>query len=150
MTTSDRLLDELLKGCSRPEDLRPIYVAPTALAAARQLDTFEERWGGNRRCAPAKQPSITPAWRRASTEDTPLPAFSAAIQKIIYTTNAVDAPNRVLRKTLTTKGSFPTEEAAGKLIFLAIRSFDKGGRAVRDRVAARNQPAMMFAGLFDA
>jgi transposase-like protein len=56
----------------------------------------------------------------------------------------------VLRKTLKTKGSFPTEEAATKLIFLAIRNFEKGGRNVREWVAARNQLAIMFAGRFDA
>lgn len=59
--------------------------------------------------------------------------------KGIYTTNAMESLNRVLRKTLKTKGSFPTEEAATKLIFLAIRNFEKGGRAVREWVAARNQ-----------
>ena len=68
----------------------------------------------------------------------------------IPVTNAVESLNRVLRKTLKTKGSFPTEEAATKLIFLAIRKFEKGGRAVREWVAARNQLAMMFAGRFDA
>ena len=58
----------------------------------------------------------------------------------------------MLRKTLKTKGSFPTEEAATKLIFLAIRNFKKGGRAVREWewVAARNQLAIMFTGRFDA
>ena len=80
----------------------------------------------------------------------PFFAFSAPIRKIIYTTNAVESLNRVLRKTLKTKGSFPTEEAATKLIFLAIRNFEKGGRAVREWVAARNQLAIMFAGRFDA
>jgi transposase-like protein len=124
-------------------DLRPIYEAPTAEEAARQLDIFEEKWGG-------KYPSIAPAWRRAWAEVTPFFAFSAAIRKIIYTTNAVESLNRVLRKTLKTKGSFPTEEAATKLIFLAIRNFEKGGRAVREWVAARNQLAIMFAGRFDA
>lgn len=124
-------------------DLRPIYEAPTAEQAARQLDAFEEKWGG-------KYPSIAPAWRRAWAEVTPFYAFSAAIRKIIYTTNAVESLNRVLRKTLKTKGSFPTEEAATKLIFLAIRNFEKGGRAVREWVAARNQLAIMFAGRFDA
>ena len=57
--------------------------------------------------------------------------------------------NRVLRKALKTKGSFPTEEAATKLIFLAIRYFEKGGRAVREWVAARNQLAIIFARHFD-
>ena len=124
-------------------DLRPIYQAPTAEEAARQLDLFEEKWAG-------KYPSIAPAWRRAWAEVIPFFAFSAAIRKIIYTTNAVESLNRVLRKTLKTKGSFPTEEAATKLIFLAIRNFEKGGRAVREWVAARNQLAIMFAGRFDA
>jgi hypothetical protein len=55
----------------------------------------------------------------------------------------VESLNRVLRKTLKTKGSFPTEEAATKLIFLAIRNFEKGGRAVREWVAARNQLAII-------
>ncbi|WP_370515231.1 transposase [Paracoccus sp. S-4012] len=67
-----------------------------------------------------------------------------------YTTNAVESLNRVLRKTLKTKGSFPTEEAATKLIYLAIRAFEKGGSAVRERVAARNQLAIMFGERFAA
>lgn len=124
-------------------DLRPIYEAPTAEEAARQLDSFAETWG-------EKYPSIAPAWRRAWAEVTPFYAFSAAIRKIIYTTNAVESLNRVLRKTLKTKGSFPTEEAATKLIYLAIRNFEKDGRTVREWVAARNQLAIMFAGRFDA
>jgi len=61
-------------------------------------------------------------------------AFTAAIRKIIYTTNAAESLNRVLRKTLKTKGSFSTEEAATKLIFLLIRNFEQGGRAVREWV----------------
>ena len=124
-------------------DLRPIYEAPTAEEAARQLDGFEDKWAG-------KYPSIAPAWRRAWAEVIPFFAFSAAIRKIIYTTNAVESLNRVLRKILKTKSSFPTEEAATKLIFLASRNFEKGGRAVRDWVAARNQLAIRFAGRFDA
>ena len=56
----------------------------------------------------------------------------------------------MLGKRLKTKGLFPTEEAATKLIFLAIRNFEKGGRAVREWVAARNQLAMMLAGRLDA
>ena len=124
-------------------DLRPIYEAPTAEEAARQLEGFAEKWAG-------KYPSIAPAWRRAWAEVIPFYAFSAPIRKIIYTTNAVESLNRVLRKTLKTKGSFPTEEAATKLIFLAIRKFEKGGRAVREWISARNQLAIMCAGRFDA
>lgn len=130
--------------------LRPIYEAPTAEEAAHRLDAFQQTWAGNRRFASAKYSSIAPAWRRAWAEVIPFFAFSTAIRKIIYTTNAVESLNRVLRKTLKTKGSFPTEEAATKLIFLAIRNFEKGGRTVRAWVAARNQLAIMFAGRFEA
>ena len=102
-----------------------------------------KKWG-------EKYPSIAPAWRRTWAGVTPFYAFSAAIRKIIYTTNAVESFNRVLRKALKTKGSFPTEEAATKLIFLAIRNFEKGGRAVRKWVAVRNQLAIIFARHSDA
>ena len=81
---------------------------------------------------------------------TPFFALSAAIRKIIYTTNAVESLNRALRKALKTKGSFPTEEAATKLIFLAIHNFEKGGRNVREWVEARNLLAILFGGRFYA
>ena len=123
--------------------MRPICEVPTAEETARQLDTFEAKWAG-------KYPSIAQAWRLAWAEVIPFYAFSAAIRKIIYTTNAVESLNRVLRKTLKTKISFPPEEAATKLIFLAIRNFEKGDRAVREWVAACNQLAIPFAGRFDA
>jgi hypothetical protein len=79
----------------------------------------------------------------------PFYAFSASIRKICYTTNAVGS-TRMQRKTLKATGSLPTEEAATKLPFLAILNFEKGGRAVRERVAARNQLAILLAGRFDA
>ena len=111
--------------------------------AGRQLDAFEEEWVG-------KYPSIAPTWRRAWAEFTPFCLFGAAIRNIINTTSAVDPLNRVLRKTLKTKGSFPTREAATKLVFLAICNFEKGGRAVREWVAARNQLSIMSVRCFDA
>jgi transposase-like protein len=124
-------------------DLRPIYEAPTAEEAARMLDAFEEKWAG-------KYPSIAPAWRRAWQEVIPFFAFDPAIRKIIYTTNAIESLNRVIRKSIKTRGSFPTEEAATKLIYLAIRNFEKGGRHVREWFAARNQFAIMFDERFNA
>jgi putative transposase len=56
------------------------------------------------------------AWRRAWQEVIPFFAFDLAIRKIIYTTNAIERLNRVIRKSIKTRGSFPTEEAATKLI----------------------------------
>lgn len=94
--------------------------------------------------------SIAPAWRRAWQEVIPFFAFDPAIRKIIYTTNAIESLNRVIRKSIETRGSFPTEEAATKLIYLAIRNFEKGGRNVREWFAARNQFAIMFDERFNA
>ena len=108
-------------------DLRLIYGAATADLAGAELDAFEEKWAG-------KYASIAPAWRRAWQEVIPFFAFDPAIRKIIYTTNAIESLNRVFRKSITTRGSFPTEEAATKLIYMAIRNFEKGGLNVRDMV----------------
>jgi hypothetical protein len=74
----------------------------------------------------------------------PFFAFPPAVRKIIYTTNAIESLNRVIRKTTKTRGSFPTDEAATKLIYLAIRNFEKAGRCVREWVAARNQFAILY------
>jgi len=138
-------------------DLRLIYGAPTADQAAAELDAFEEKWAG-------KYASIAPAWRRAWQEVIPFFAFdpfplrliprinrlTLQLRKIIYTTNAIESLNRVIRKSIKTRGSFPTEEAATKLIYLAIRNFEKGGRNVREWFAARNQFAIMFDERFNA
>ena len=124
-------------------DLRRIYGAATADQAAAELEAFEEKWAG-------KYVSIAPAWRRAWQEVIPFFAFDPAIRKIIYTTNAIESLNRVIRKSIKTRGSFPTEEAATKLIYLAIRNFEKGGRNVREWFAARNQFAIMFDERFNA
>jgi len=124
-------------------DLRQIYGAPTADQAAAELDAFEGKWAG-------KYASIAPAWRRAWQEVIPFFAFDPSIRKIIYTTNAIESLNRVIRKSIKTRGSFPTEEAATKLIYLAIRNFEKGGRNVREWFAARNQFAIMFEDRFNA
>jgi len=86
-------------------DLRRIYSAPTADMAEAELDAFEEKWAG-------KYASIAPAWRRAWQEVIPFFGFDPAIRKIIYTTNAIESLNRVIRKSIKTRGSFPTDEAA--------------------------------------
>src|SRR5690606_29260483 len=113
-------------------DLRRIYEATNAEMAAIELDCFEAKWAD-------KYASIAPAWRRAWQEVIPFFAFDPAIRKIIYTTNAIESLNRVIRKLIKTRGSFPTDEAATKLIYLAIRGFEKDGRNVREWFAARNQ-----------
>ena len=119
------------------KDLKLIYQAVDDGEAAKALDDFEAEWGD-------KYPSIAPSWRRAWQEVIPFFAFPPAVRKIIYTTNAIESLNRVIRKTTKTRGSFPTDAAATKLIYLAIRNFEKAGRCVREWVAARNQFAILY------
>ena len=74
----------------------------------------------------------------------PFFVFPKQVRKIIYTTNAIESLNRVIRKTTKTSGSFPAEDAATKLIYLAIRNFENKGIYVREWVAARNQFAILY------
>ena len=71
-------------------------------------------------------------------------------RKIIYTSNAIESPNRVILRSIKTRGSFTTDEVATKLIDLAIRNYEKDGRNVRQWLAARNQFAIIFGDRFDS
>ena len=96
-------------------ELKAIYQAPTAQAAEVALAAFEAgSWA-------KRYPMIAPAWRRAWVYVVPFFAFPPAIRKMIYTTNAVESLNRTLRKVIKTRGSFPSDEAALKLLYLAIQ-----------------------------
>ena len=97
------------------KDLRPIYTAIDADAALVALEAFEEKWG-------QQIPVIGQAWRNAWEHVTPFMAFEPEVRRVIYTTNAIEALNRQLRKAVKTKGHFPTEDAARKLIYLAIQN----------------------------
>jgi putative transposase len=94
-------------------DLKPIYTALDGDAAQRALETFDEKWG-------QRFPVITQAWLDAWEHVIPFLAFPAEVRRVIYTTNAIEALNRQLRKALKTKGHFPNEDAARKLIYLAL------------------------------
>jgi putative transposase len=97
------------------KDLRPIYTAIDADQALPALEVFEEKWG-------QQLPVIGQAWRAAWEHVTPFLAFKPEVRRVIYTTNAIEALNRQLRKAVKTKGHFPTEDAARKLIYLAIKN----------------------------
>jgi putative transposase len=97
------------------KDLRPIYTAVDANAALAALEAFEEKWGD-------KLPVIGQAWRNSWEHVTPFLAFEPEVRRVIYTTNAIEALNRQLRKAIKTKGSFPSEDAARKLVYLAIQN----------------------------
>jgi transposase-like protein len=117
--------------------LRDVYSAETAEAAWEALEAFDADWG-------RQYPSIAQAWRRAWQEVIPFFAFSPEIRRVIYTTNAIESLNRVIRKSIKTRGSFPSEDAAEKLIYLAIRGHEKTSRSVRGWLTAVNQFAIMF------
>lgn len=104
-------------------DLKTVYNAESAEAAEVALDAFEDKWG-------QRFPMIAPAWRRRWDEVTPFLAFPPEIRRAIYTTNAIEALNRQLRKVLKTRGHMPNEQAALKLLYLAVRNAQKnwGGR----------------------
>ncbi len=97
------------------KDLRAIYTAIDSDRALHALDAFEAKWG-------QKLPPVVRAWRDAWEYVIPFLAFPPEVRRVIYTTNAIEALNRQLRKAVKTKGQFPTEDAARKLIYLAIHN----------------------------
>ena len=119
-------------------DLKPIYRAATSEEATQQLEAFAEKWDG-------RYPSISQIWRRNWEQVSPFFAYPAEIRKVIYTTNAVESLNMSLRKVIKTRGSFPNEEAAMKLLFLALeRVAKKWTRPVQDWKAALNRFAILY------
>jgi len=90
--------------------IKPIYTAPSAEAAEAELAIFERgSWG-------LKFPTVTAAWRRAWDKVIPFFAFPPAVRKVVYTTNAIESINARLRKIIKTRGHFPSDDAANKLI----------------------------------
>jgi putative transposase len=96
-------------------DLKPIYTAIDADHAHQALEQFDEKWG-------KRFPVITQAWLDSWEYVTPFLAFPPEVRRVIYTTNAIEALNRQLRKAVKTKGHFPSEDAARKLLYLAIQN----------------------------
>ena len=99
-------------------DLRQIYQAATAVDADVQLGAFAQKWD-------AVCPMVSQTWRRHWDRITPFFAYPAEIRKVIYTTNAVESLNMSLRKIIKMRGSFPNDEAALKLLYLALRNASK-------------------------
>jgi putative transposase len=113
-------------------DLRRIYKAPTAEAAADELERFAEKWDKS-------YPAISQIWRRHWPRITPFFAFPPDIRKVIYTTNAVESLNMTLRKVIKTRASFPSEEAAIKLLYLGLRNVARKWNSVQNWREALNQ-----------
>jgi putative transposase len=118
-------------------DLKLIYRAPNREEAERQLALFEGTWDNQYR-------SVSQLWRRHWEQVVPFFAFPAEIRKIIYTTNAVESLHMTLRKTIKTRGSFPNEEAAIKLLYLALRNVARQWNTVQNWPQALNSFAILW------
>jgi putative transposase len=119
--------------------LRPIYAAPSEEAAQLALEAFAQGpWG-------IKYPNIVQSWKRAWEHVTPFFVFPPDIRRVVYTTNAIESLNMQLRKIIKTRGHFPNDEAAIKLLWLALRNvLAKSVRAAFDWKSAMNQFAILF------
>jgi putative transposase len=119
--------------------LKPIYQAVSVDAAAEALEEFETGpWG-------KKYPTITPAWRRQWDQVIPFFAFPPEVRKIIYTTNAIESLNSKLRTSVRSRGHFPNDEAAIKMLYLVLRGVSRNWKMPqREWTAARTQFAILF------
>ena len=123
--------------------IRPIYTALNADTAAEALDAFERGpWG-------QRFPTVVAAWRSAWDRVIPFFAYPPAVRKLIYTTNAIESLHSQLRKIIKTRGHFPSDDAASKLIWLALRNITADhGRSVREWREAMNQFAIAYGDRF--
>ncbi|WP_416400197.1 IS256 family transposase [Alicycliphilus denitrificans] len=119
--------------------IKPIYTAVSAEAAEAELDAFAAGpWG-------QRFPTVVSAWRRAWDKVIPFFAFPPEVRRVIYTTNAIESVNARLRKIIKTRGHFPSDEAATKLIWLALRNITADwGRAANHWKSAMNQFAILY------
>jgi putative transposase len=119
--------------------LKPVYTAASAEAAAEALDEFERgAWG-------QKYPTVTASWRRAWDRVIPFFAFPPAVRRVVYTTNAIESLHSQLRKIIKTRGHFPSDDAATKLIWLALRNITADwSRAAKEWRDAMNQFAILY------
>jgi transposase-like protein len=123
--------------------LRPIYTAVSEAAARDQLQAFAQGpWG-------IKYPTIVQSWTRAWEHVTPFFVFPPDIRRVIYTTNAIESLNMQLRKIIKTRGHFPNDDAAIKLLWLALRNvLKKLVRSAFDWKSAMNQFAILYGDRF--
>jgi putative transposase len=119
-------------------DLQSIYRAATREEAEMKLSEFAEKWD-------SRFPTISRSWRANWERVVPFFAYPADIRKVIYTTNAIESVNMSLRKIIKTRGSFPTDEAALKLLYLALQNIArKWTMPIKEWKAALNRFAILF------
>ena len=100
------------------KDLRMIYTAVDENAAEAAMDVFAEKWS-------ARYPTIVKLWRSHWAEFVPFLAFPPDVRRVVYTTNLIESMNARLRKVTRNRGQFPTEQAALKVLYLAVRNLDE-------------------------
>jgi len=120
-------------------DLKLIYRSSNA---EQELQSLENKWDN-------KYPTISESWRRNWQGIIPFLAYPEHIRKVIYTTNAIESLHHSLRKIIKTRGSFPNDESALKLLYLGLKNISKR-RTMPIRVwkQALNQFAILFADRF--
>lgn len=119
--------------------LKPVYTAASAESAQAELDALAvSPWG-------QKFPTVITSWRRVWDKVIPFFAFPPDIRRIIYTTNAIESVFSRLRKIIKTRGHFPSDDAATKLIWLALRNITADwGRPANHWKLAMNQFAILY------
>ena len=122
-------------------DLKSIYRAATAEEAERQLAEFAAQWD-------QRYPSISALWRRNWPGVIPFFQFPPEIRRIVYTTNAIESLNMSLRKAIKTRGAFPSEEAALKVMYLALRNLARKWNLVQGWKEALNRFALVWEARF--
>jgi putative transposase len=123
-------------------DLKPIYRAPAAEAAELALGAFRERW--------PKHQVVADVWQRNWERVIPFFQFPEEVRKVIYTTNAVESLHASLRKVTKNRGSFPSEEAPFKLLYLALRNASKKWSTLQFWKEAMRQFEMIYPGRREA
>ena len=118
-------------------DLKAIYRAASERQAATELEDFISKWGG-------KYQAIGKLWKEHWARITPFFDFPAEVRRMIYTTNAVESLHMTLRKIIKTRGSFPSEEAALKLLYLALRNASAKWEAIQHWKQALNQFELLW------
>jgi putative transposase len=113
-------------------DLKMVYRAANERQANQELEEFQQKWG-------TKYQAIGKLWKQNWDHVTPFFDFPAEVRRLIYTTNAVESLHMSLRKIIKTRGSFPSEEAAVKLLYLALRNVSAKWETVQHWREALNQ-----------
>jgi transposase-like protein len=117
--------------------MRPIYTAPTAEAAAAALDRFEQLWG-------ERYPMSASAWRSHWDDLTTFFKYPVELRRMIYTTNAIESLHSQMRKNISNRKVFPTDDAVFKILFLNIRNFTNRWTKRQGWDTVMNQLLMIF------